>query len=129
MSLSSQLQALGAANINARQLAQNATKHRDSYLFSHRQAATLSNDDIFNLAQNGLAALLQLDPRLSNFEDDLFGDGSKQTDRTLLTKEENEKLDIVLSSCLRTLGPNVLVRPCGQVLEWLIRRYRSLHTF
>lgn len=57
-------------------------------------------------------------------EPTLFAEEAKHTDRALLNKEENENLDQQLGLCLALLGPSVLVRPCGQILEWLIRRFR-----
>lgn len=119
-SLASQLKSIQAANTND----VNQLKHRPSYLFTPRQAATITKDEIYGLGQNGFQALLQLEPRLDRFEDIFFSDRARQTDRTLLSKEENEKLDLSVGACLRLLGPHVLIRPCGQLLEWLIRQFR-----
>lgn len=117
--LAQQLQGIQANNTQ-----ESDTRRRASYLFTPRQAATLSKEEIFGLGQNGFQALLQLEPRLDRFEDVFFSDRAKQTDRTLLSKDENEKLDASVAACLQLLGPNVLIRPCGQFLEWLIRQFR-----
>jgi hypothetical protein len=61
------------------------------------------------------------------FEDhfkDILGEQAKGTDRTGLTKDENEKLGTLLDKTLRHLGKHVLLKPAGVVLEWLVRRFR-----
>lgn len=105
-------------------VAQAKSNYRPSYLYAPKQAASLSLEDIYGLGENGFVALCQITPALAKLGPVFFEEASKHTDRALLSKEENAKLNKSIDQCLSLLGPSVLVRPCGQVLEWLIRRYR-----
>lgn len=120
--LQQQLARIGT--LDADRLSAASAKARASYLFPPRQAASLSNNDIHSLAYNGFLSLLGEDARLERFETPLFGEKAKSSDRTLLTKDENDKLDRTLGAVMRMLGKSVLVKNSGKVLEWLIRRFR-----
>lgn len=120
-SLADQLKA--AASGDAARLL-NANRSQPSYLYTSKQAAALTLDDCHNLGSNGFSALVQQNSSLAPFADSLLSDKARQTDRSLLAKDEVEKLDATLNQTLRLLGPFILIRPCGQALEWLIRRFR-----
>ncbi|KAK4685034.1 U3 small nucleolar RNA-associated protein 10, partial [Tremellales sp. Uapishka_1] len=95
-----------------------------SYLFPPTIAAEHDLDAIFSLGQSGFEELLELDPLIGEFEDKLFSEHSKRTDRMLLNQEENRQLDISLQRCLRRLGKWIGIMAGGKCIEWLVRRFR-----
>lgn len=95
-----------------------------SYLFAPKIAATHDLDAIFSLAQSGFEELLDLDPSMAEFEDELFSEKARRTDRMMLTKKENEDLDETLGRCLRRLGKWIGIMAGGKCIEWLVRRFR-----
>lgn len=121
-SLATQLANIGT--LDRDRLQASTSKFRPSFLFPPRQAASLSNEDIHSLAYNGYLALLAQDSRFERFENTIFGEKAKVTDRTILTKDENVKLDEALNGLLRLLASRFLLKSTGKVLEWLIRRFR-----
>ena len=120
----------------ATQLAQNASlnasllvdrsrrKPTQSYLFSSREADQHDLDAIHALASNAFFRLRTVEPVLSDYEDALFSEAAKATDRTLQNAELNAKLDESLNSFLPLLGPYLLESPTGKIIEWLVRRFR-----
>ncbi|WVQ95966.1 hypothetical protein IAU59_003065 [Kwoniella sp. CBS 9459] len=122
-SLAAQLQniaSLDAARLTSRYGAPSSK----SYLFPPKVASTHDLDSIFALAQSGFEELLSLDPAIEKFEDELFSERAKRTDRMMLSKEENEALDQVIGRCLRRLGRWIGVMAGGKCIEWLVRRFR-----
>ena len=125
----------------AAQLAQNASlnaailtdrskrKPTASYLFTGRDADLHDLETIHALGLNALLHLTSIDPSLAPFEDSLFSEQAKETDRTLLGTDELSQLDDALVNLLWTLGPHLLEAPTGRVLEWLVRRFRYFHHF
>lgn len=99
-------------------------KHPPSFIYTPRHAASLSITDLHHQATNAWEQLVLLDSRFSALTNKILGEEAKGTDRTNLTRDENEKLDKVLDKCLRLLGRFVLIKPAGVVIEWLIRRFR-----
>ncbi len=95
-----------------------------SYLFAPKEAAALDLDAIFNIASAGFDELLELDPKMEEFEDDFFSERSKRVDRMMLTGQENEKLGLGLDKCLGRLSKWMTLKSAGKCLEWLIRRFR-----
>ena len=61
---------------------------------------------------------------MDEFEDELFSEAAKRTDRMMLSKEANALLDVSLERCLRRLGKWVGIMAGGKCIEWLIRRFR-----
>jgi len=122
-SLATQLQSI--ASLDASRLASRyGAPTSKSYLFPPKEAAKHDLDEIFSLAQSGLVELRQLDPGMEEFEDELFSEAAKRTDRMMLNKEENSRLDAVLEKCLRRLGKWIGIMAGGRCIEWLIRRFR-----
>ncbi|WRT69783.1 uncharacterized protein IL334_006774 [Kwoniella shivajii] len=122
-SLAAQLQNI--ASLDAERLTSKyGSPTSKSYLFPPKVASTHDLDSIFALAQSGFEELLSLDPYMSEFEDDLFSEKAKRTDRMMLSKEENEELDLVLGRCLRRLGKWIGILAGGKCIEWLVRRFR-----
>ena len=99
-------------------------KSAQSYLFTGREADQHDLDSIHALGVNGLLQLASLDSSLLPFEDKLFSEYSKSTDRTLLSSEANAELDDSIDACLALLGPFLMESPTGKVIEWLVRRFR-----
>ncbi|KAG6902641.1 hypothetical protein C0995_013766 [Termitomyces sp. Mi166 len=125
----------------AAQLAQNASlnaallvdrsrrKQAESYLFTGREADQHDLESIHALGVNGLLQLALLNPELRKYEDQLFSEYAKATDRTLLPLEANVELDVGIAAFLGLLGPYVMEAPTGKVLEWLVRRFRQNSTW
>jgi len=120
----------------AKQLAQNASlnttllvdrsrrKPVESYLFSGRDAAAHDLESVYDLGWTALQQLSTLDARFEEFEDALFSDSAKAVDRTLLTKDANDKLNEDIDGIAQILGPFLMDPPAGKALEWLVRRFR-----
>lgn len=129
MSSSLAAQLAQGASLNAAILVDRSRrKHSDSYLFTGREA---DHHDLYSLHALGLNAFLQLkslDPAFRSFEDALFSDAAKATNRTLLPKEQVAELDESISTFLKLLGPYLMDAPTGKVLEWMVRRFRCVQT-
>lgn len=95
------------------------TNKTQSYLFTAKEAAQHDLESLHALALSALPA----DTDLIRFSK-LFGDSSKDLDRALLTKEDNEKLNKLIKDYLALLSPNLLSARSGRILEWLVRRFR-----
>ncbi|KAK4702660.1 U3 small nucleolar RNA-associated protein 10, partial [Phenoliferia sp. Uapishka_3] len=99
-------------------------KHPPSFIYSPRHAASISTSDLHHIASNAYDQLISIDPFFERYQQKLFGEEAKRTDRGALTKEENDKLDLVLEKVMRAMGKHMLLKPAGIVLEWLVRRFR-----
>ena len=95
-----------------------------SYLFTGRDADQYDLDTIFALGQNAFLQLCSIEPALEVYEEALFSDPAKQTDRTLLPKDAAAELDRSIEGFLVRLGPYLMDAPSGKVIEWLVRRFR-----
>ncbi|KAH9837712.1 armadillo-type protein [Rhodofomes roseus] len=113
-----------SASLNAALLNTSRRRSTESYLFSAKEAQQHDLDAIFALGTNGFAQLKSLDSALRHFEQALFSDSAKGTDRTLLPADANAELDRQIASFLPLIGPFLLDAPTGRVLEWLVRRFR-----
>ena len=120
-SLSEQLKL--AASSDATRLARGASSAA-SFLYNAREAANFTLDQIFSVGSNGFHALVQQNTGIAPLADILLSDKSRRTDRSLLDKKQVDILNASLDQTLRLLSPYTLQRPCGQALEWLIRRFR-----
>ncbi|KAJ7146113.1 hypothetical protein C8R44DRAFT_600928 [Mycena epipterygia] len=99
-------------------------KNVESYLFTGREADQHDLESIHALGANGFLQLTTLNTAFRSFEGPLFSDGSKDTDRTLLSAEAVGQLDASIAAFLSLLGPYLTEAPTGKVLEWLVRRFR-----
>lgn len=120
----------------AAQLSQNASlnsaflleksrrKVAQSYLFSLKEADHHDLESIHALGVNGFLQLSLLEPSVRKYEDALFSDSAKVTDRTLLAEEVARRLDQAIEGFLPLLGTYLLEIPTGKVIEWLVRRFR-----
>lgn len=120
----------------ASQLAQNASlnasllvdrsrrKPTTSYLFTGRDADQHDLEAIHALGINAFLHLASVNPTLEKYEDSLFSERAKETDRTLLSVAEAEELDKAIQEFLWLLSPYLMEPSTGKVVEWLVRRFR-----
>ncbi|THH02630.1 hypothetical protein EW145_g6726 [Phellinidium pouzarii] len=121
-------------SLNAPLLSETARKKHfasSSYLFSSSTKSQIDDlDTIHALAINALSQLRCVYPSLGAFNDYaqvyrcLFSQKAKETDRTLLGRDELNDVNEALRECLRALGCCLLEGTAGRVLEWLVRRFR-----
>ncbi|TIB99805.1 hypothetical protein E3Q18_01415 [Wallemia mellicola] len=106
----------------------NKPSKRDSYLFQPDQAADLDVGDVHLLAIGGFDQLKELDKSFEDFDTPLFGEPTKDLDRTSLNQSEVDHLNTTLNRFLVKLSPHLPTRAAAKVLEWLIRKFR-VHEF
>ena len=112
-------------SLNSSLLADRSKRKRtESYLFTGKEADHHDLYSVHALALNGFTHLRSVNPTFRTFEQALFSDAAKGIDRTLLTKEKAEELNLTIGRFLRLLGPYLLDAPSGKILEWLVRRFR-----
>uniref|UniRef100_A0AC35U1Z8 HEAT repeat-containing protein 1 n=1 Tax=Rhabditophanes sp. KR3021 TaxID=114890 RepID=A0AC35U1Z8_9BILA len=99
-----------------------------SFLFDKKQAAALDRETIYQIGLTGLAELKKIDADIDAYEPDLFTEDKVNFQRSLLTADQNEKLNASLEKMLFCLAPYFQHTACQQVLEWLIFKYH-IHTF
>eukprot|EP01104_Vermistella_antarctica_P017042 TRINITY_DN5961_c0_g1_i1.p1 TRINITY_DN5961_c0_g1~~TRINITY_DN5961_c0_g1_i1.p1 ORF type:complete len:2241 (+),score=680.72 TRINITY_DN5961_c0_g1_i1:94-6723(+) len=95
-----------------------------SILFDPKKASTFDTETVYNIGVNGLLELIKMDDRFIPFESSLFSQSTTELERDLMTKEENKKLDRMLSSILSLMSQYFLLQPCHKVMEYLSRQYR-----
>lgn len=71
----------------------------------------------------GLEELLGIEPAFLEFQDTLFSSASLTMERSVQSREVNQKLDASISLFLSRLCPYFLLKPAHKCLEWLIHRY------
>ncbi|KDR78387.1 hypothetical protein GALMADRAFT_245550 [Galerina marginata CBS 339.88] len=99
-----------------------------SYLFTGREADLHDLEAIHALGVNSFLHLASVAPALEKYEDALFSELAKETDRTLLPSEASMELDKHIEEFLWLLSPYLMEPPAGKILEWLVRRFR-IHEF
>ncbi|GAU49365.1 hypothetical protein TSUD_252390 [Trifolium subterraneum] len=97
---------------------------RPSILFDPKEAADIDIESIFNIAIQGLEVLISNDERFRNYKNDLFSHRSKEMDRELMGREQNDKLDVLINSYLKLLSGYFNLPSALKTLEYLIRRYK-----
>ncbi|KZT53175.1 hypothetical protein CALCODRAFT_60703 [Calocera cornea HHB12733] len=123
-SLAQQLKQTASLNAALFKNAVNRINKRDSYLFTAQEASRHDPESIHGFAYNAFLQLESLDPKFSEYEDDLFSEAVKMQDRTLLNPADNEKLNATLDSFLRLLSGHLFIEASSRVLEWLVRHFR-----
>ncbi|XP_052098508.1 HEAT repeat-containing protein 1-like [Mytilus californianus] len=98
-------------------------KRKKSLLFDPKEAAGLDKETFFGLGTNGLEELETIDESFEEFEENLFANSSLSFERSIQTKEVNDKLDETIDRFLYRLSPYCLLKPAHKALEWLIYRY------
>lgn len=70
----------------------------------------------------GFEELLGIEPAFQEFQDTLFSRASLTLERSVQSKEVNEKLDAGISLFLTRLCPYFLLKPAHKCIEWLVHR-------
>jgi hypothetical protein len=100
-----------------------SSKKKPSLLFDVKQAADIDRETIFIVSFKALEELEAQEPRFAQFKQNLFSNASKDNDRNLMTKIQNQQINEQISLFLRYLSPFYLQSQSFKVLEWLIRRF------
>uniref|UniRef100_A0A7N8XLE0 HEAT repeat-containing protein 1 n=1 Tax=Mastacembelus armatus TaxID=205130 RepID=A0A7N8XLE0_9TELE len=94
-----------------------------SLLFDPKDAASMDRSTFYALGCTGLEELLGIEPAFLEFQDTLFSRASLTLERSVQSKEVNEKLDSGISLFLTRLCPYFLLRPAHKCIEWLVHRF------
>ncbi|XP_036376932.1 HEAT repeat-containing protein 1 isoform X2 [Megalops cyprinoides] len=94
-----------------------------SLLFDTKEAASIDRDTFFALGCTGLEELLGIEPLFEEFRETLFSEASKTLERSVQSKEVNQKLDAGISLFLTRLSPYFLLKPAQKCIEWLVHRF------
>ncbi|KAM8836642.1 HEAT repeat-containing protein 1 isoform 2-T3 [Spinachia spinachia] len=94
-----------------------------SLLFPPKEAASIDRSTFHALGCSGLDQLLEKEPAFQEFQDTLFSPASLTLERSVQSKEVNEKLDAGISLFLTRLSPYFLFKPAHKCLEWLVHRF------
>ncbi|XP_054724260.1 HEAT repeat-containing protein 1-like [Uloborus diversus] len=98
-------------------------KIRKSFLFDHRDAASLDRDVIFAYGVTGFEKLNLISPLFEKYGKNLFSTKYKDFERSVQTADVNKKLDAKINDFLTLLSPYFLIRAAHEALEWLIYRF------
>ncbi|XP_075934426.1 HEAT repeat-containing protein 1 isoform X1 [Anarhichas minor] len=103
----------------------NLLTHREvaSLLFDPKDAASMDRSTFYALGCTGLEELLGIEPAFLEFQDTLFSRASLTLERSVQSKEVNEKLDAGISLFLTRLSPYFLLKPAHKCMEWLVHRF------
>ncbi|XP_072230242.1 HEAT repeat-containing protein 1 [Leuresthes tenuis] len=94
-----------------------------SLLFNPKDAATMDRSTFYALGCTGLEELLGIEPAFQEFQDTLFSPASMTLERSVQSREVNEKLDAGISLFLTRLCPYFLLKPAHKCIEWLVHRF------
>ncbi|XP_073345886.1 HEAT repeat-containing protein 1 isoform X2 [Pagrus major] len=94
-----------------------------SLLFDPKDAATMDRSTFYALGCTGLEELLGIEPAFLEFQDTLFSGASLTLERSVQSKEVNERLDASISLFLTRLCPYFLLKPAHKCIEWLVHRF------
>ncbi|XP_024117299.1 HEAT repeat-containing protein 1 isoform X1 [Oryzias melastigma] len=94
-----------------------------SLLFDPKDAATMDRSTFFALGCTGLEELLGFEPAFLEFQDTLFSSSSVTLERSVQSREVNNKLDTGISLFLTRLCPYFLLKPAHKCIEWLVHRF------
>jgi U3 small nucleolar RNA-associated protein 10 len=117
-------QLIQSSSLNTAVLKNHATQN--SYLFTPQEARLQDLDSIFSLARNGFQLLATSSRQIANFKTPLLSPAAKLIDRTSLSKEQNEALDRTIEALLFVISPFLMEQGASKVIEWLVRRFRSV---
>lgn len=94
-----------------------------SLLFDPKDAAAMDRSTIYALGCTGLEELLGIEPAFEEFQETLFSAASVNLERSVQSKEVNQKLDSSITLFLTRLSPYFLLKPALKCLEWLVHRF------
>lgn len=122
-SLANQLQSLALKGV-----ALNHELHkRPSFLFDFTKAASLDREEAHAIGMNGYEGLCSVD-KIFEESSSLFDETAKHTERSMLTKEQNDELDRNIGKFVRRMVPYFSLRSTHKCIEWLVYRFR-VHYF
>ena len=124
--LAEQLARIRSKSTNALDLKAQKRAHSQSLLFDARTAATQNFETLYQICYEGYEELCVLDASYRIFAASLFGEQSKQQDRTQMTTTQNDQLNTSIEDFLRLVGSRLLLKPALKAVEWLVRRFRSV---
>ena len=127
-SFAAQLKQIATSSTNELDLKAQKASHSESLVFERHVAGAHDFDTIYQICLEAFQDLCRLDGRFTDFERNIFGLQSKSMDRTQMTRDENQALDITLDSFLSLVGSKLQLRPAIKAVEWLVRRFR-VHTY
>ncbi|TNN26416.1 HEAT repeat-containing protein 1 [Liparis tanakae] len=94
-----------------------------SLLFDPKDAVSMDRSTFYALGCTGLEELMGIEPAFLEFQDTLFSRASLTLERSVQSREVNEKLDAGVSLFLARLSPYFLLKPAHKCLEWLVHRF------
>ena len=97
---------------------------KPSLLLDKKQVKQWDKESFLSMGKSGLTDLISMNPDFGSFEESLFSNKALQSDRMLMTNEENALLDGLLSDFLCLLSPYFLQSSSLKVLEWLIHHFK-----
>ncbi|XP_029695501.1 HEAT repeat-containing protein 1 [Takifugu rubripes] len=100
-----------------------ARKEVASLLFDPQDAATMDRSTFYALGCTGLEELLGIEPAFLEFQETLFSSASLTMERSVQSREVNQKLDGNISLFLARLSPYFLLKPAHKCMEWLVHRF------
>lgn len=99
-------------------------KYRASFLYDRKEAAAVDEDTHLRIAIRGFKKLARLYPELEEYLD-LFSEQSKSIERSVLLKEENDRLSQRLVKFINnTVVPFFMLNHCHEIFEYLIYKYQ-----
>lgn len=123
-SLAAQLAPIAATASHQLDLKAQRKAHSQSFLFDSQAAAKQDFETIYQICVEGYQELCRIDPRFRVFAKTIFGEQSKQQERSQMTEHDNDKLNTILESFLSLISSRLLLAPAKKAIEWLIRRFR-----
>ena len=125
--LAAQLAKIRTQSTNPLDLKAQKKAHSQSLLFEPRVATTQDFDTIYQICYEAFEELCRLDSCFNGFAGNIFGEQSKQEDRTQMTAAQNQRLDMVIEEFLALVSGRLILKPALKAVEWLVRRFRSIH--
>lgn len=123
-SLAAQLAHIRADSSNSLDIKAQKKAHSKSLIFPPHDAALQDFDTIFEICFDGFEELCRIDPRFTEFAGSIFSAQSKYEDRTQMSLDQNQHLDVVLQDFLGLVGERLHLEPAQKAVEWLVRRFR-----
>ena len=111
--------------IRPKDVVQVERKKAASILYTSTEAVRISRTQIREIGQNGFTELLQLEPRLQEYEEPLFGKHTAQFERGLLTAEDTGPVDAQIERFLRLISPFLERKAAHKAVEHLIRCFEA----
>ncbi|KAK5850387.1 hypothetical protein PBY51_001271 [Eleginops maclovinus] len=94
-----------------------------SLLFDPKDAASMDRSTFYALGCTGLEELLGIEPAFQEFQESLFSRASLTLERSVQSREVNERLDAAVALFLARLCPYFLLKPAHKCIEWLVHRF------